>query len=66
MQENNDEDYKQIFYSNEYFNFNKDLIIQINRTNRFHLFLLIFFILTSQANALPIPQSKFSVYDFYA
>ncbi|CAF1440691.1 unnamed protein product [Rotaria sordida] len=54
MQENNDEYYKQIFYSNEYLNYNKDLIIKINLTNQFRLFIFCILILTSQTNALPI------------
>ncbi|CAF1136162.1 unnamed protein product [Rotaria sp. Silwood1] len=54
MEENNDEYYKQILYSNEYFNYDKDLIIKINLTNQFYLFLFCILILTSQTNALPI------------
>jgi hypothetical protein len=62
MQENNDEDYKQIIYSNEYFNNKNDFLIEINLSNRSYLFLLIIFILTSQTNALPIPQDINSSY----
>ncbi len=62
MQENSDEYYKQIFYSNEYVNNTKDYIIKINLTNRFYLFLFIFLILTSHSNALPIRQSKFKLF----
>jgi hypothetical protein len=61
MQENNDEYYKQISYSNEYLNYEKHQTIRINLANRLYLFLLIFLILTSQLNALPIPQSKFNL-----
>jgi hypothetical protein len=59
MQENSDEYYKQIFYSNEYVNNTKDYIIKINLINQFYLFLFIFLILISHSNALPIHQSKF-------
>ncbi|CAF4676754.1 unnamed protein product, partial [Rotaria sp. Silwood2] len=54
MQENNDEYYKQIFYSNEYLNYDKDLLIKINLTKQFRLVIFCILILTSQTNALPI------------
>ncbi len=50
----NDEYYRQILYLNEHLNSEKD--IKIILTNRFRLILFIFFILTSQSNALPIYQ----------
>jgi hypothetical protein len=60
MPENNDEYYKQILYSNEYIiNSKNDITIKIILTSRFYLFIFIFLILTSQSNALPIPQGKF-------
>ena len=51
----NDEYYRQILHLNEHFNIEQD--IKIILTNRFRLILFIFFILTSQSNALPIYQS---------
>ncbi len=52
----NDEYYRQILYSNEYFHLKQDIQIKINRINYFYLILLIILFLTSQTNALPIYQ----------
>jgi hypothetical protein len=63
MQENNDDYYKQIFYSNEYLHHEKDLIIKLNFTNQFCLCIFIFLILTSQSSALPIHQGKLNFFE---
>lgn len=59
MQENIEEYYKQILYSNEYLIVEKSPIFKINFSSRLYLFLCIYLILISQSNALPMPQSKF-------
>lgn len=53
----NDEHYRQILHENEHFNYENDIKITVILTNRFHLILLTFLILTSQTNALPIYQT---------
>jgi hypothetical protein len=62
MQERTDEDYKQIFSSNEYLSNKKDLLIKINFTHRSYLFIFILFILISHSNALPISNGITSSY----
>ncbi len=53
----NDEYYRQIFYSNEYLHTKQKIRFKINLTNHLPLFLFMFLFLTSQSNALPIYQS---------
>lgn len=62
MDENLDDYYKQIFYSNEYFISDKNFKLKINFSNRLNLILFILLILISQTNTLPIPQSKFKFF----
>ncbi|CAF2524319.1 unnamed protein product [Rotaria sp. Silwood2] len=53
----NDDYYRQILHLNEHINYEQDIKFKIILTNRLHLILFIFLILTSQSNALPIFQS---------
>ena len=62
MQEITDEDYKQIFFSNEDLFNKKDFLIKMNFTYRSYLFIFIFFILISHSNALPISNGITSTY----
>jgi hypothetical protein len=59
VQENLDEYYKQIFYSNDYLIDENNPAIRINLFHRSYLLIFIFLIFTSQSNALSIPQSTF-------
>ena len=58
VQDNNDEHYKQISFSNSCLTYEKESTIKINLTDRFRLFILSFLILTPQTNAMSISQSK--------
>ncbi|CAF1062818.1 unnamed protein product [Adineta steineri] len=60
MQENNNNDdfYKQIFYSNNYLHYDKDVTIKLNVINQLHLFIFLFLILTTPSNALPIYKAN--------
>jgi hypothetical protein len=62
VQENLDEYYKQIFYSNDYLIDENNPAIRINLFHRSYLLIFIFLIFTSQSNALSIPQSTFYFY----
>ncbi|UJR09586.1 hypothetical protein I4U23_013821 [Adineta vaga] len=59
MDEFNDECYKQILCFNESVYHEKESIFKINPLDRFHLYVLLVLILTSQSNALPIHQKKY-------
>ena len=68
---NPDDDYKQIFFSNQYFcNEDRHLSIRINLTHRSYLLIFIFLVFTSQSiTALPVSPSKSSFetcpFDFF-
>ncbi len=61
VQESLDEYYKQIIYSNDCFIDETNSTIRINSCHRTYLLILIFLILISQSNALPISRSKFYI-----